>query len=297
MYVATSSLTKRYGDFTALDECSLGAERGEVFGLLGPNGAGKSTLLRILLGFLSPTSGTATIDTLDCTKETLLVKERVSYLPGEARLFRNLRGREVLQFFPKLRPGHSFEKANKLAKRLNLDTSKKVSAMSSGMRQKLALSVVLSSNAPLLILDEPTSYLDPNVRAEVLAIIQEAKDDGRTVIFSSHVLSEAESVCDRIAILKQGKHVHTQAMEKLSRQHIIRAKLTGEYHEPPQELKGLVTVERGHDAISIQTEADLNGIFGWLSTLPLAEVSIEPIGLKSVYEQFHPPQKNLTNNI
>ena len=174
-YVETQLLTKRYGGFTALDGCTLGVERGEVFGLLGPNGAGKTTLLRLLLGMLRPTAGHATIDGLDCYRQSLAVHRRLSYLPGEARLFRQLRGRETLKFFCDLRPEPSFPRALELAERLDLDLTRNVALMSTGMRQKLSLVAALAVETPLVILDEPTSSLDPTVRAEVIALVADAR--------------------------------------------------------------------------------------------------------------------------
>ena len=192
--------------FTALDDFSFGVRAGEVVGLLGPNGAGKTTLLRLLMGYLRPTSGTAAIDGLDCYRQSFEVHRRVSYLPGEARLFRTMRGRDVIDFFTAVRRDGSRARAVALAgDRFGLDLSRPVSTMSTGMRQKLALAVTLAVDTPLVILDEPTSNLDPTVRADVAALVVEAKQAGRTVIFSSHVISEVEQVCDRAVILRQGR--------------------------------------------------------------------------------------------
>ncbi|MBN1854859.1 MAG: ABC transporter ATP-binding protein [Pirellulales bacterium] len=288
--MTTESLTKYYGQIKALDGCTFGAEQGEVFGLLGPNGSGKTTLLRILLGFLKPTSGKATIDTLDCASESLRVRQRASYLPGDVRLFRRMRGRNLLEFFARLRQQMNGYRLEQITKRLQLDTSRKVGNMSTGMRQKLALAVVFSADTPLLILDEPTSNLDPNIRTEVLALIHEAKDEGRTVLFSSHVLSEVEAVCDRVAILRHGSHVHTQKMAELRRQHRIRANLTGPMSDPPESLTKQITIRHSDRQVTMDTAGELSHLLGWLAALPLAEVKIEPVGLRSVYEEYHPPE-------
>ena len=144
MFVESQSLVKRYGDFTALDHFTFSVQRGEVVGLLGPNGAGKTTLLRLLMGYLRPSGGTATIDGLDCHRQSFEVHQRVSYLPGEARLFRTMRGREIVDFFTSVRRDGSRARAVALAtERFGLDLSRPVSAMSTGMRQKLALAVTL----------------------------------------------------------------------------------------------------------------------------------------------------------
>jgi ABC-2 type transport system ATP-binding protein len=153
MIVRTAHLTKRYGSFTALDGCSLAVPEGAIFGLLGPNGAGKTTLLRLLMGYITPTSGTAMVAGFDCVRESLDVRARTAYLPGEARLFRRMDGHRVLDFFASLRPGCRRDVAAGVARRLDLDCSRQVARMSTGMRQKLALGVVLAMESPLVILD------------------------------------------------------------------------------------------------------------------------------------------------
>ncbi|HWB00679.1 MAG TPA: ABC transporter ATP-binding protein, partial [Pirellulales bacterium] len=238
MLVETQLLTKRYRKVDALVDCSLGIPAGEVFGLLGPNGSGKTTLLRLLMGFLRPTSGSATIDGLDCFRQSINVHRRVAYLPGDARLWRSMSGREVLKFFARIRGGDQSRRSEQLAERLQLDLSRAVGNMSTGMRQKLALATVIASDAPLLILDEPTSNLDPNVRAEVVSLVAEAKAAGRTVLFSSHVLDEVERTCDRVAILRAGRLVHLQPMAALRKQHRIRASLVGTMGDVPPQLAG-----------------------------------------------------------
>ena len=290
MYVETHSLTKRYGDFTALDGFSFGVARGEVVGLLGPNGAGKTTLLRLLLGYLRPTAGKATIDGLDCYRRSYEVHRRVSYLPGDARLFRTMRARDVIDFFTTVRRDGSRPRAEKLARdRFGLDLARPVAAMSTGMRQKLALAVTLAVDTPLVILDEPTSNLDPTVRADVAALVGEAKAAGRTVIFSSHVITEVEQVCDRAIILRGGRLMHTQIVAELTRRHRIRAQLTGTMPPVPESFNGHVTlVTQPSGELLIETPGELSGLLGWLATLPLAEVRIEPLGLGALYEQYHP---------
>ncbi len=289
MYVETHALTKKYGQFTALDAFTFGVERGEVVGLLGPNGAGKTTLLRLLMGFLRPTAGRASIDALDCYAESFQVHRRVSYLPGDARLFRHMRAREVVEFFTTVRRDGSQQRAVALATdRFGLDLARPVATMSTGMRQKLALAVTLAVNTPLVILDEPTSNLDPTMRADVAALVAEAKTAGRTVLFSSHVISEVEQVCDRALILRRGTLVHTQIMADLRRKHRIRAQLTGPLPPLPESFNGHVTVAADKaGALMIETPGELSGMLGWLATLPLAEVRIEPLGLQALYDHYH----------
>ncbi|HEX7446518.1 MAG TPA: ABC transporter ATP-binding protein [Pirellulales bacterium] len=287
--VVTRALTKRYAALTALDDCHLQIGQGEVFGLLGPNGSGKTTLLRLLMGFLRPTTGEASIAGLDCYRQSVAVHRQVAYLPGDVRLFR-MRGDRTLRFLDRIRgpQGTAATTASfALAERLRLDLSRPVAKMSTGMRQKLALAAVMAVETPLAILDEPTANLDPNVRDEVLALVREARQAGRSVIFSSHVLDEVEQVCNRVGILRAGRLVHVQTIAELRRQHVIRARLTAALPPLPDELRPPPVVSASNGHLTIQAPGELRPLLGWLATLPLDEVRIEPVGLKAVYERYH----------
>ena len=288
--VETRGLSKCYGRVAALEDCSLAVRPGEVLGLLGPNGAGKTTLLRLLMGFLRPTRGSATIGGRDCYAESVAVHAGLSYLPGDVRLLRGMKARDVLTFFARLRGERQPTRGVQLAERLGLDLSRRVGQMSTGMRQKLALAAVLAVDAPLLILDEPTSNLDPTVRGTVTSLVREARAAGRTVIFSSHVLSEVEQSSDRVVILRGGRVVHDQVMAEIRRGHRIHAKLTGVLLPAPEALRGDVVISQANGSVTIDAPGDLSAVLGWLATLPLAEVRVEPIGLQAVYEQYHPAE-------
>lgn len=286
--VVTQHLTKLYDGVAALRNCSLTIPPGEVFGLLGPNGSGKTTLLRLLMGFLRPSSGRSTIAGRDCYRDSVAVHAGVSYLPGDVRLVRGSRPRDLLSFFARLRGGVGPERAVAVAERLGLDLSRRTSQMSTGMRQKLALASVLAADVPLLILDEPTSNLDPTVRRTVVALIREAKAAGRTVIFSSHVLTEVEQTCDRVVLLRSGEVVHDQLMSQVRRGHRIRARLNGSLAAAPTALAEQLSIKQGpNGSINIDTPGDLAPLLGWLATMPIAEMNVEPIGLQSVYDRYH----------
>lgn len=286
--VETHALTKQYDALKALAACTLAVRTGEVFGLLGPNGSGKTTLIRLLMGFLKPTSGRATIAGLDCYRESVAAHRLVAYLPGEARLFRQMRGYDALKFFSRVRPGGDYQRSLALAERLELDLTRQVAFFSTGMRQKLALAATLSFDAPLVILDEPTANLDPTVRGEVLALVREARSAGRTVMFSSHVLSEIEHCCDRVVILRRGELVHTQVMADLRKQHRIRARLTGAWTPPPAHLAAELCVQKSDTGeLRIETPGELSPLLGWLSQLPITEVRVEPVGLQALYDRYH----------
>ena len=288
MLVSVDHLSKLYGTFAALSDCSLVVEEREIFGLLGPNGAGKTTLLRSLLGFIRPSSGTARVGGYDCHGESFAVRQRTAYLPGEARLFRRMRGHQVLDFFAGLRPDCQRERAATIADRLSLDCQRQVSRMSTGMRQKLALAVVLAIDCPLVILDEPTANLDPTARAEVLDLVREARQSGRTVIFSSHVLSEIEATCDRVVILRAGRLVHEQSIANLRQRHRISARLAEPLGTIPTALAEHVSlIQQAEGRVVLEATESLTELLGWLASLPLGELRIEPVGLAVVYDRFH----------
>ncbi len=285
----TESLGKCYREFWALRECSLAVEGGQVFGLLGPNGAGKSTLLRLLLGFLRPSAGKAAIAGFDCQEQRLAVHERVSYLPGEARLFPTYRGREALRLLAALRgPRGRFEVARTIARSLGLDLEKRVQQLSTGMRQQLALAAVLAADTPLVILDEPTANLDPTARRAVERLIRAAAAEGRTVILSSHVLSEVEDVCDRVAILRAGRLVLEQALDDLRQRYEVQARLGARLPSVPPELRCQVTVlEATLDQARLEVSGDLAPVLRWLAPLPVSDLRIERVGLRAIYERAH----------
>jgi ABC-2 type transport system ATP-binding protein len=236
---------------------------------------------------LRPTHGRARIDGLDCYRESVAVHARVAYLPGDVRLFHTMTGHDVLAFLGRLRDCGYGERANGLARRLDLQLKPRTTAMSTGMRQKLGLVAVLAVDAPTVILDEPTANLDPTVRKEVANLVREAQSAGKTVVFSSHVLEEVERLCDRVAILRQGKLVHEQSLTTLRRQHRIRAQFRGPIPQVPSELSNGVSMEASGQGLTIVTPGELSPLLAWLATLPLSDVRIEPVGLGAVYEQFH----------
>ncbi|MFP6604773.1 MAG: ABC transporter ATP-binding protein [Pirellulaceae bacterium] len=295
--ITTDKLTKRFRCWngrrndryvTALNDCCLQVQAGEIFGLLGPNGAGKTTLLRLLLGFLKPTSGNAQVDQKDCTTQSIDVRRRTAYLPGDVRLFRNMNGHRFLKFMAQLRKNTATQRSHQLADQLKLDLSRRVSNMSTGMKQKLALVGSLATDAPLIILDEPTSNLDPTIRQKVLEIALELQATGKTIVFSSHVLSEVEAISNRVAILRDGQLVHIQQMAELKQRHRIEARVTSPLPELPAQLQDAVVIQHQSDQqVVIEVSGDCASLLGWLAQADLAEMEITPIGLSTVYGQFH----------
>lgn len=285
--VLCHGLSKRYGDFDALKGCSVRVRTGDIFGLLGPNGAGKTTLIRLLLGYLHPTSGHCLVAGINPEIDGVGVRHQVSYLPGDARLPRHMRGSGVMKFFADMHPLSDLEKIRSVAKSLELDSHRRVGFMSTGMRQKLALAVVLGTTTPLLILDEPTANLDPTVRGIVLDLVREARGAGRTVVFSSHVLSEIEETCDNVAFLRHGELAHELTMSDLFQRHRITAQSTTNQIVVPADLADHVETQNDSHQVRIDTAGDLATFLPWLNSLKLKSLRIEPLGLRSVYDAVH----------
>jgi ABC-2 type transport system ATP-binding protein len=203
-HIETEALTKFYGRQRGVEDLTLGVGPGEVFGFLGPNGAGKTTTIRLLMDLIRPTSGTIRVLGYDLRRDAVPARRRIGYLPGDLELYRDMSGRELLAFFASLRPGADLAYAEELAGRLDLDLSRHVHDLSKGNRQKLGVVQALMHRPELLILDEPSSGLDPLVQREFHALIREVADAGGTVFFSSHVLDEVERVADRVGIILEG---------------------------------------------------------------------------------------------
>jgi ABC-2 type transport system ATP-binding protein len=204
--IETQDLTVYYGKHRGIVDVDLSVEKGEVFGFLGPNGAGKTTTQRVLIDVIRPTKGRATIFGLDCRKQGVSIRKRVGYLPGELSLYPNMRGRDFLHMLASLQE-KKVERSyrQQLYERLNFDPTRKMKQYSHGNKQKIGIVAAFMGKPDLLILDEPTTGLDPLVQQIVMELVKEAKDDGRTVFFSSHILPEVQAVCDRVGIIREGQ--------------------------------------------------------------------------------------------
>jgi ABC-2 type transport system ATP-binding protein len=213
--IRTDGLTKRYGHMTALDSLDLTVEFGEVFGYLGPNGAGKSTTISLLLGFIKPTSGSASIFGLDTWRDAREIHARLSYVPSEANLWPSLTGAEALRFLGDVHGSVDGAYRDELVERFQLEVDKKIRAYSHGNRQKVVLIAALSTRPAVPLLDEPTTGLDPLMEQVFRECVHEARDNGQAVLLSSHILSEVEAVCDRVAMLRAGRLIETNRLDTL----------------------------------------------------------------------------------
>lgn len=217
--ITTKGLTKTFGKTKALDGFNMTVQSGEVHGFLGPNGAGKSTTIRILLGLLRKTSGEALLFGADPWKDSVKLHSRLAYVPGDVSFWPNLTGGEIIDVLGRLRGGLSEDRRSRLLERFELDPTKKFHAYSKGNRQKVALVAALASDVELYILDEPTSGLDPLMEQAFQAEVRLLKSEGKTILLSSHILSEVEALCDRATIIREGKAVSVMMLAELKKEH------------------------------------------------------------------------------
>jgi ABC-2 type transport system ATP-binding protein len=289
--IVTEHLSKNYGKVVALNDLSVTVREGEVFGLLGPNGSGKTTTIRLILGMLRASEGQATVAGLDSWRDSTKVRAMVSYLPGELRLFGSMTGLGTLKFLSELRGGVALDRAVAIAEKImQLDLSRKVRTYSTGMKQKLALAQTFADPVEILILDEPTSSLDPSARADVLSLVQDARRDGQTVIFSGHVLSEVEQVADRVAIMRRGRLMHVEDMHTRRSVRMILLRLGPGFSSEqfPEELE-LAIRERTRDTWLLEHRGELPTLLAWLCTQDVADMAIGTEDLLSLYNQYHGP--------
>jgi ABC-2 type transport system ATP-binding protein len=213
--IRTDKLTKHYGDFPALVDLDLEVRTGEIFGFLGPNGAGKTTTIRTILDEIRPTTGKATVLGMDTHAQSVEIRRHIGYVPGDLAMYPNLTGRDTITYFANLRGGVDWDFVESLADRLDADLSKKVGDLSSGNRQKVGLIQAFMNRPELLVMDEPSSGLDPLVQREFQKMMREVAAEGRTVFLSSHTLSEVQRVADRVGIIRRGKLIAVEGVADL----------------------------------------------------------------------------------
>jgi ABC-2 type transport system ATP-binding protein len=283
--ITVSGLHKSFGRTQALAGLDLDVETGEVHGFLGPNGSGKSTTIRVLLGLLHADSGAAQLLGRDPWTDAVELHRRVAYVPGDVTLWRNLSGGEVIDLYGKLRGGLDKTRRADLIDRFELDPTKKGRTYSKGNRQKVALVAAFASDVDLLILDEPTSGLDPLMEEVFQRCVEEERDRGRTILLSSHILSEVEELCDRVSIIRKGRTVESGSLADL--RHLTRTSVTAELTGAPNGLASLPGV---HDLdiqgkrVQLQVETDqLNAVLRSLSESGVRSLTSKPPTLEELF--------------
>jgi ABC-2 type transport system ATP-binding protein len=288
--IRTEGLTKHYGDVKALVDLDLEVRRGEVFGFLGPNGAGKTTTIRSLLHFIFPTAGKATVLGLDVATHAVEVRSRIAYMPSEYSLYPKLTGAENLAYLANLRGGVDAAWVGQLAERLEVDLTRKVGDLSTGNKQKVGLIQAFMNKAELVILDEPSTGLDPLMQQELQAMIREVRDDGRTVFLSSHSLAEVERVADRVGILRQGHLVVVERVDALKRKAIRRIDL--EFEAPVEAvafeaISGVRSAEARGNSVIISFEGSVNALLRTALEHDVVNVNSREADLEEVFLAYY----------
>jgi beta-exotoxin I transport system ATP-binding protein len=303
--IETVGLTKHYGHrqlpihppfihptgiVRALEDLSITVREGEIFGFLGPNGAGKSTTIRLLLGFLHPSGGKARVFGLDIVRDSVAIRRRVGYLPGGIALYDAMTGVRLLDYLAELTGLQPVRRAE-LCDRLELSTRtlrRPVRDYSRGMRQKIGIVQALQHDPPLAILDEPSEGLDPLMQRAFYGILDDLKAAGRTIFFSSHVLSEVERVCDRVAIIRRGRLVALEDVAQLlaRRKRNVEMRLSG----PPPQLEGVAGVsglQVADGRVTLHLEGDVGPFLRAIAGAPITDLTIEPAHLEEAFLEFY----------
>jgi len=292
--ITTIGLTKRYGHrrlpIRALESLDIEVREGEIFGFLGPNGAGKSTTIRLLLGFLHPTAGEGRVLGLDIVRDSVAIRGRIGYLPGGIALYDSLTGEQLLDYLAEL-SGRPPSRRADLCERMELSARtlrRLVRDYSRGMRQKIGIVQALQHDPELAILDEPSEGLDPLMQRAFYEILDHLKAEGRTVFFSSHVLSEVERVCDRVAIIRHGRLVALEEMAKLlaRRKRNVEMRLEG---APPrlEGVTGVSNVEIADGRLTCRVEGDVRPFLAALAGAPIVDLTIQPARLEEAFLEFY----------
>ncbi len=286
--VRFAELTKRYGSLTALDRFSLEIAEGEIVGLLGPNGAGKTTTLRTLLGLLRPTSGTAELFGLDAWRDPVGVHRRLAFIPGEFNVWPQLSGRQILDLLGEVSGGYDRDYRDELVERFKFDDTKRGRSYSKGNRQKIAVIAALMTRAPLLVMDEPSSGLDPLMTATFQECLREAKARGQTIFLSSHILSEVEAVCDRVAVLREGVLVEEGALHELRHLHANTVEATFEGDPPAlDDISGVEDVSISDGMLRLHVSGSTDPLLKALASATVTSIQMREPSLEELFHAYY----------
>ena len=289
--IVLNELTKHYGKHRGINNLSFSVNQGEFFGFIGPNGAGKSTTIRTLMGLIRPTGGSASIFDLDCHSKASVIAKDVGYLPSENSYYENMKVRELLQYTADLYGMDCKTKMKELADRLNLDLSRKIADLSLGNKKKVGIVSAIMTSPKLIIMDEPTSGLDPLIQQAFYDILKEENSRGATVFFSSHVLSEVQKLCDRVAILKEGQLIGIQSIKELRESGYKKVSLSAKEAIPRDffDLSGIANYAETADktSVSFMYNGNITAIIDKLHLLHLDDVLLEEPSLEEIFMHYY----------
>lgn len=285
--IELKNLTKYYGDTKGIKNLSLDVdllEKGEIFGFLGPNGAGKTTTIRTLLGFLKPTSGEARIFGKNVQEKIVEIKQNIGYIQGTLNLYGSMSGKDFINYFGSLRDS-DLPMLDELLKTFEIPLDRKIEEYSAGMKQKLAIIQAFMHDPELVIMDEPTSSLDPLVQNKFYDFLREEKEKGRAIFFSSHILSEVEKVCDRAAIIRDGELVALEGIESLKNKggKIVRVKI----EENPEEFTGPEDMKIEDGWIQFVVTDEINRWMDELTNYTILDLEIKKFSLEDIFMHYY----------
>lgn len=288
--IHTEGLSKRFGKVEALTDLSIDIGPGEVFGFLGPNGAGKTTMIRTILDEIRPTAGRAEILGMNTHTESVLIRRFIGYLPGDLQMYPNLTGRDLITYFGNLRGGVDESEVQTIAERLEAELDRKIGDLSTGNRQKIGIIQAFMSSPDLLILDEPSTGLDPLVQREFQSMMREVAEQGRTVFLSSHTLSEVQRVADRVGIIRHGRLIALESVSELRRKAIRRVELDFA-SQPPVAKIGAVPGVRNIDVegrrVTLSFEGEMSELLAVTDGDDLRDVSTQDADLEEIFLAYY----------
>jgi ABC-2 type transport system ATP-binding protein len=283
-------VTKRYGSLAALDDISLRVQQGHVHGFLGLNGAGKTTAIKILMNFIRPTKGSVRILGKDARSDSVELKRRIGYLSGDFELYNNLTGDQYLRYIAHLRGVKDYDHLKELCRELEVVLDRKIGTLSRGNKQKVGLVSALIDDPDLLILDEPTTGLDPLMQQKFYKVVRSHAARGKTVFMSSHILSEVQEVCDEITFMRRGKIVQTLNVTKLLASSVRHVVMIGEGKLPllePTKQLGAKNIKQTKTSLSFDVEAADRKILRWIATQPVKDVTITEANLDELFAALY----------
>lgn len=283
--IQLDGVTKQYGSLAALDDVSFAVKQGQVHGFLGLNGAGKTTAIKLLMNFTRPTKGAVRVFGVDAHRSSTELKRRIGYLSGDFELYGNLNGDQYLRYIAHLRGVGDYDHLRALCVELEVVLNRKISSLSRGNKQKIGLVAALMDDPDLLILDEPTTGLDPLMQQKFFAIVREHARRGKTVFMSSHILSEVQEICDAITFMKKGKVTKTlevSALRKTSRRHVVMRAAKGARLLEPTKKFAFFNVKSSAKKLEFDVEKADKELLRWIAMQPIDDVTISEQELEVV---------------
>ena len=291
--IKITNLTKDYGSNKGIFDVNLSTNKGEVFGFLGPNGAGKTTTIRHLMGFIKPGKGSCSINNMDCWKDSSIIQSTLGYLPGEIAFMNNMTGIQMIEFIAEMKKMKDLSRAKELMERFELDPKGKIRRMSKGMKQKIGIVCAFMHDPDVIILDEPSSGLDPLMQNIFIDLILEEKNKGKTIFMSSHIFEEVERTCDRTAIIKDGKIISIEDMNTLKNKKSKSYIITFETLEAVEKFKGkgFKIANITDNTVTINIKDNLQSLLKEISALDVKDLDVKTQTLEELFLHFYGGEK------